>query len=197
MTGVDQLHSPIASMEAPGQAKILDVSGRWLLNRSLSDSTEASFALQGIPWIVRKIINFASLELQYVQLPPPPGSTAARFGFKQTVSPGGFNTSNEYIFDGQKRVDTVPIFGEISARCRYIRGGELAEHVAGLSGADVDDMAILEVIQSEAMGWSASTVWVFEAVGGERRLVKHNTTTKGEQVEKARIVFDYLGPPHL
>ena len=184
-------------MAAPKEATVLNVTGRWLLNRTLSDSTEASFALQGIPWIVRKVINFASLELQYVKLPPAPGSTATRFGFKQTVSPGGFNTSNEYIMDGEKRTDTVPIFGEISARCSYIGHNDVAKQVEGFASADADQLAILEITNSEAMGWSASTAWVFEALEGERRLVKHNTTTKGDKVEKARMVFDYLGPPRL
>lgn len=184
-------------MAAPKQANVFDVTGRWLLNRGLSNSTEASFALQGIPWIVRKVINFASLELQYVKLPPAPGSTAARFGFKQTISPGGFNTSNEYIIDGESRTDTVPIFGEISAQCSYIGRDAVAKHVGNVVDSNSVDMAILEIIRSEVMGWSASTVWVLEMVEGGQRLVKHNTTTKGERVEKAKMVFDYLGPPRL
>ncbi|KAL2132705.1 hypothetical protein VTI74DRAFT_3468 [Chaetomium olivicolor] len=184
-------------MAAPPTASILDISGRWLLNRALSDSTEAFFALQGIPWIVRKVVNFASLELQYERLPPASGSTAPRFGYKQTIRPGGFDTKNEYILDGQARVDTVPIFGEISMRCHYAGGEEVAKQyqTTGLESADEGHAAVVEIVESEVMGWTATSVWGFEVVGGERRFVKHNTAVKGEKAEKTRLVFDYLGPP--
>ncbi|KAH6650458.1 hypothetical protein F5144DRAFT_523685 [Chaetomium tenue] len=187
-------------MAAPTTINIDDVSGRWLLNRQLSQSTEAMFALQGIPWIIRKIINFATLELEYVKLDPTPDATAARLAFKQTVRPGGFDTRNEYILDGESRTDTVPIFGEISMRCHYVGSEEAAKHDAVGLETDADNAghaAILEILRSEPMGWAATTVWGFEVIDGVRRFVKHNSTIKGEKVEKAKLVFDYLGPPQV
>ncbi|EHK20210.1 uncharacterized protein TRIVIDRAFT_48080 [Trichoderma virens Gv29-8] len=185
-------------MATPIEANILDVTGRWRLNRSLSDSLESTFALQGIPWIVRKIINWADLELQYIKLPVESDRTATKFSFKQTVRPGGFDTKNEYIVDGKKRTDTVPIFGEITMHCDYV--GLHALTSGQLLGRDIESVdeehaAIVEVVESENMGWVTTTVWGFETIDGERRLCKYNTTVKGDLVEKATMVHDYIGVP--
>ncbi|RFU80555.1 hypothetical protein TARUN_1674 [Trichoderma arundinaceum] len=185
-------------MAAPIEANILDVTGRWRLNRALSDSLESTFTLQGIPWIVRKVINWANLELQYVKLLPEDNSTATRFSFKQTVRPGGFDTKNEYIVDGEKRTDTIPIFGEVTMYCDYVSRHDLTEEQ--LLGRDIESVdeghaAIVEVVTSENMGWKTITVWGFETIDGERRLCKYNTTVKGEHIEKAIMVHDYIGSP--
>ncbi|KAK5996285.1 hypothetical protein PT974_03039 [Cladobotryum mycophilum] len=185
-------------MSTPTDMNILDVTGRWHLNRTLSDSLENTFALQGIPWIIRKVINWADLELQYVKLPPTEESTATRFSFKQTVRPGGFDTKNEYVVDGEKRTDTVPIFGEITMHCAYVGRKDLKEEeLLGreIESVDEDHAAIVEVVNSENMGWTTTTVWGFETIDGERRLCKYNTTTKDDQIETARMVHDYIGEP--
>ena len=259
----------------------------------------SSFIKQGIPWIIRKVINYADQELQYVKLLPPTHNNAKeahdgddghsellseqesddeggdnskspgpvvldvppRFSFKQTVRPGGFDTKNEYVFDGKERVDTVPIFGEIKMHCSYVGLAELEQfRESGLLPAEAEietpagavrgqqvgasedsrsdsdseqkkNVAIVEVVSNDGWGWSATTIWGFERVveeagvaeGGDgvngvengesdsedekkvpvkevggrrrRRLVKYNTTARGEDVAKARLVYDYLGEP--
>jgi len=197
--------------------------------------------------------NNKSVDPVVLDVPP-------RFSFKQTVRPGGFDTKNEYVFDGKERVDTVPIFGEIKMHCSYVGLAELeqfresgllpaeaeieipASAVGGQqvgasevnsrseSGSDSQKkVAIVEVVSNDGWGWSATTIWGFERVveeagvaeGGDgvndvengesdsedekkvpvkevggrrrRRLVKYNTTARGEDVAKARLVYDYLG----
>ncbi|KAI0854673.1 hypothetical protein F4860DRAFT_522739 [Xylaria cubensis] len=185
-------------MAAPNEIDISDVSGRWSLNRGLSDSLESCFALQGIPWIVRKVINFASLELQYRKdIPPDDAVAAPSFAFKQTVRPGGFDTSNRYIIDGKSRTDTVPIFGEITMHARYLNRDEVTAEQTwkwGVEGDAAENVAILEVVESKNMGWKAETLWIFETINGEYRFCKYNIITKGEDRATAKMVHDYIGP---
>ncbi|KAK5633754.1 hypothetical protein RRF57_009468 [Xylaria bambusicola] len=186
-------------MAAPSEVNISDVTGRWSLNRGLSDSLEPCFALQGIPWIIRKVINFATLELQYIKDPPSDATTPPSFDFKQTIRPGGFDTTNRYVIDGEKRTDTVPIFGEITMHAKYLDRDEVTSEQTlgtGIQGDATKDVAILEVVESENMGWRAETLWVFETIDGEYRFCKYNIISKDGQSATAKMVHDYIGPPN-
>ncbi|KAI0471726.1 hypothetical protein GGR56DRAFT_681980 [Xylariaceae sp. FL0804] len=184
-------------MAAPNDSNILNVTGRWIPNRALSDPLDGCFALQGIPWTVRKVINFATLELQYVQETRTEDSAPFSFTFKQTVRPGGFDQHNRYVIDSQKRTDTVPIFGEIAMHARYLEHGEVTQEQTLGNEIDHDDggrhAALLEVVESAHMGWVASTVWAFETINGQRRFCKYNIVTKGSQRATAKMVYDYAG----
>ncbi|KAI4207807.1 MAG: hypothetical protein LQ348_000444 [Seirophora lacunosa] len=186
-------------MAAPDNIDILDVTGHWSLNQNLSDSLEDTFALQGIPWIVRKVINVASLELSFQQDLPETEDAPIRFTVKQTVRPGGFDSSNEYILDGKTRYDTVPIFGEVSATNVYVghdevtKADSLQREIEQISGQST--VGIMEKTVGIHTGWTSRTLWAFERVEGQRRLCKYATTTKDDQKATARMLFDYLGPP--
>ncbi|KAI0855299.1 hypothetical protein F4860DRAFT_40184 [Xylaria cubensis] len=186
-------------MAAPIETKISDFTGRWSLNRGLSDSLEPCFALQGVPWIIRKVINFATLELQYIKETQSDAAAGPSFAFKQTVRPGGFDQTNTYNIDGEKRTDTVPIFGEITVHCKYLDRNEVKPEQTfgtGIQGDAEKDVAMLEVVESEKMGWRAEALWVFETINGEYRFCKYNIITKGGQSAKAKLVHDYLGLPN-
>ena len=217
-------------MAAPDGTNILDVTGHWSLDRTLSDSLEDTFALvscmsqtlqpfnsarrvvfrslpltrhpnlqQGIPWIVRKVINAASLELSFQQDLPETEDAPTRFSVKQTVRPGGFDSVNEYILDGEIRYDTVPIFGEVSARNSYVTLGEVS--VEDFLGREIERISgerrigILEIACGVHTGWTSRTLWAFERIEGRRHLCKYATTTKDNQKAVARMVFDYIGIP--
>ncbi|KAK4157707.1 hypothetical protein C8A00DRAFT_29391 [Chaetomidium leptoderma] len=185
-------------MAAPNKVTVADLSGRWRLNRSLSESMEQSFALQGVPWIARKVINIADIELQYARMPQEDASAATTLSFKQTIRPGGFDSKNDYIVDGEKRSATVPIFGPVNMHCRFAGHGEVpTEFTLGseLVVSEDDHAALVEVLNSDINGWTATTLWGFEMVNGERRFCKYNTTIKGEKRATAKMVYDYLGTP--
>ena len=76
---------------------------------------------------MRKVINIASLELSFQQDLPETDDVPIRFTVKQTVRPGGFDSSNEYILDGKTRYDTVPNFSEVSATNVYIGHDEVTK----------------------------------------------------------------------
>ncbi|EKG11532.1 hypothetical protein MPH_11025 [Macrophomina phaseolina MS6] len=184
-------------MAAPQGINILNMTGSWTLNRSLSDDLDATFALQGIPWIVRTIINYASLEIKMRQQPPsPPERPTAVIDINQIVRPGGFDTANSYILDGETREDTVPIFGTIAMHCSYVKAADVADEDSfGASVerplSDDERIGIMEISEGVHTGWFTTTLWAFETVDGERRFCKYCTTTKDDQKVQARLVYDY------
>ncbi|KAL8974905.1 MAG: hypothetical protein Q9197_000874 [Variospora fuerteventurae] len=165
-------------MAAPNTVDILDVTGRWSLNRTLSDSLEDTFALQDLP------------ETENAPI---------RFSVKQTVRPGGFDSSNEYVLDGKTRYDTVPIFGEVSATNSYVTADAVTVEDTLHRGIEYakgqQKVGILEITTGVHTGWASQTVWGFERIDGGRHLCKYAITTKDDQKATARMVFDYLGAP--
>jgi hypothetical protein len=137
----------------------------------------------------------------------PDTESAAIINVKQTVRPGGFDTANRYVLDGQTRHDTVPIFGAMSMRARYVSkeevskeatlGREIEEPVIVGRDDGVHPVAIEERSGGVNTGWQTVATWGFEKVDGERRFCKYCITTKGDQRAEARLVYDYraLSPP--
>ena len=59
--------------------------------------------------------------------------------------------------------------------------------------AAAKDMMFESQVESPKGGWTAHQIWGFEDVGGGRRYVRHVVVRKGNKVERARLVYDYLG----
>lgn len=152
---------------------------------------------QGVPWIIQKVINFASLELIMRQQPPAhPETPATVININQIVRPGGFDSANSYVLDGDTREDTVPIFGAMSMRAAYANAADVTEDDA--LGRNVERpisgderIGIREVAKGVHTGWSTTSLWAFEKVDGERRFCKYCITTKEDQKAQARLVYDY------
>ena len=64
------------------------------------------------------------------------------------------------------------------------------EALASASGMYLENQVV-----SDSGGWTAHQLWGFENVDGleGRRYVRHVVVRKGEKVERARLVYDYLG----
>ncbi|WQF76711.1 hypothetical protein CDEST_01725 [Colletotrichum destructivum] len=184
-------------MAAPDEASILNMTGIWSLNPIESDDLGPTFMLQNIPWIVRKVISYASLELKMDQKDPaPPERPATVIDINQTVRPGGFDTANSYILDGETRHDKVPIFGAMSMRAKYVpkaevSGEDLMGHEIEQPSPTDERVGIKEFTEGVNTGWKTTALWGFEKVNGERRFCKYCTTTKGDEKVQARLVYDY------
>ncbi|KAI1142872.1 hypothetical protein F5Y05DRAFT_366497 [Hypoxylon sp. FL0543] len=125
-------------MAAPATKTIGDLNGRWLLNKSLSDSVEPALALQGVGWLTRKTINTTSVTLHVKQYQGPPSPPAAagdgaalvtRIDIDQVASGIKGTTENrclDYVF----REHSDWIFGRVQGRSRWIGAADLAALVA-------------------------------------------------------------------
>lgn len=130
------------------------------------------------------------------QEPTPPETSATVIRVKQTVRPGGFDTSNAYNLDGELRQEAVPIFGAVSMRANYVSAADISKEDTMNYEIErpifTDDrIAIREMTVGVNTGWEATTLWGFQQVNGERRFCKYCTTTKGDQKVQVRLIYDY------
>lgn len=106
------------------------------------------------------------------------------------------------------------LFGDLRGRSRFVpvegvedsvgkdgwvKEGWLTEGAGkkdpGKKDAEEEGTELLETwVQNEAYGWVAHQVWGFDTRDrGERRYARKVVVRKGENVKRARMVYDYLG----
>ena len=49
-------------------------------------------------------------------------------------------------------------------------------------------------VMNDQGGWTAEQIWGFEEIGEKRYYTRRVVVRKGDQGEKARLVYDYKGP---
>jgi hypothetical protein len=113
---------------------------------------------------------------------------------RQTVSPGNFDSVFTYILDWEAREATVPIFGHIIVRARYIPLSDIQDKAlqGRLEITGGAKMAIEEIVKSPKGGWETRAVWGFEEIDGQRRYTRNCVTEKEEEKLSVRFVYDYL-----
>ncbi|TLS21195.1 uncharacterized protein PpBr36_10639 [Pyricularia pennisetigena] len=166
------------------------MNGTWLLNKQLSDDLDPTFAAQGVPFILRKMLKFAGVRIDMTE--DLEASPAPTIHFKQIVSPGGFHTEEDYVLDAQYREGTVPIFGTISVQARFLPMSKLDDEGlrTQLEEGGTGDVVIEEKTTSK-LGWECRGIWGFEKIDGERRFVRTNFTKKGGEQVTAKLVYDF------
>ncbi|KAI1437638.1 hypothetical protein GGR50DRAFT_692153 [Xylaria sp. CBS 124048] len=164
-------------MAAPASKTIADLSGKWTLNKSLSDSTDPALTLQGVSWLIRKGIGAATIAItvkEYVEESPSPSSesspptdsttttttttatgtaTAAKkpithIDIDQTAS-GLKGTAERRVLDFQPREHRDWIFGRVEGRSRFISVADFASLVAA-------------EVQKKEGGWADSEFLVLD-----------------------------------
>ncbi|MCJ1312086.1 hypothetical protein MMC25_005760 [Agyrium rufum] len=193
-------------MAAPAHKTINDLSGKWVMNKSLSDDPVPLLGIQGMPYLMRKAISLApgGMTLTITQTPSPTNAndrTQTRLVTDQ-AAPGGIMKGNtdERILDWEYREKKVPMFGEIKTRTRFVgmqdlageqkewlkEGGWLAEEEAGVW------RGVQSEVVNEAKGWVAEQIWGFQEVNGQRYHVRRAEARKGKEIQRARLVYDYV-----
>ncbi|KAJ5721695.1 uncharacterized protein N7483_009629 [Penicillium malachiteum] len=193
-------------MAAPLSKDITNLEGTWHLNRKLSDDPDQMFALQGVPWITRKALRFASLSLQISQSiscsdvssdsatesPSEDGGSVTTLHVRQTVTPGSFNSETSCVVNGQFQDMSLPIFGDIKMKLQYVSTDDIKNDLMRQSFEDAcaSKMVIDEGAENPKMGWSAHVLWGFENIHGKRYLTRNVRTWKNDESIVARMVYD-------
>ncbi|KAJ5650967.1 uncharacterized protein N7484_004690 [Penicillium longicatenatum] len=196
-------------MATPISKNVTNLVGTWSLNRKLSDDPDQIFAVQGVPWITRKVLRFANLTLQISQSVSSSDassegatdsssdiSSVTTLHIKQTIHPGGFNSETTYPVNGVGQDMSLPIFGDINMLLRYINTAEIKDDVLrqGLEDGCSSNMVIDEAAYNTKMDWTAQVVWGFEMINGKRYFTRNVITSKNSQKNEpvvARMVYDY------
>ncbi|KAG0647604.1 hypothetical protein D0Z07_6860 [Hyphodiscus hymeniophilus] len=183
-------------MAAPPETSIKDLSGEWVMNKTLSDDTDSILALQGIGWITRKAIAYATVTLHTKQYTDDVGHT--HIDIEQTATGGIKGTSElrELIWEFKEHEDHI--FGKLKGRSRwlnidaveddFLKDGWLEGEEE--KGGPAGEVHVESYVENNEKGWTADQIWGFAIVDGKRYYVRRIIVKKGDKILKARLVYD-------
>ncbi|RPA81351.1 hypothetical protein BJ508DRAFT_361927 [Ascobolus immersus RN42] len=181
-------------MAAPATTTTKDLSGTWVMNKTLSDSVDEILSLQGVGWILRKTITSATVTLTAKHITNAEG--VEEINIDQTLTGGIKGTTENRVLDWTPREHTDYIFGTVSSKSRRIPLADKASD-AFFSTGWTEDVSADGVINTEAVntaaGWTAEQVWGFSSEkGGERRHTRKVRITKGDKTLEKVLVYDWI-----
>lgn len=184
-------------MAAPPTVTLKDLTGAWVMNKTLSDDTDAVLALQGIGWLTRRAISWATITLHVKQYFDDKGIT--HIDIDQTVS-GGINGTTELReLDWMEREHSDHLFGKLKGKSRWVEldNAEITDPFLkdgwedGTPAGPNGEKFIQAWVVSEEKGWTADQIWGFAVVDGARYYVRRVVVQKGDTVLKVRLVYDW------
>jgi len=186
-------------MAAPAEITIKDLTGQWVMNKTLSDDTDALLALQGVGWWRRRAIGLATVTLDVKQYVGDDGKP--HIDIDQTATGGIKGTFEKRTLDWEIRAHTDHIFGDLKGRSRYLnldavedpflKDGWLEgdEEKGGPNG----EVHIESWVENEERGWTADQIWGFAIIDGQRYYTRRVTVKKGDEVQNVRLVYNWQG----
>ncbi|EGE00299.1 hypothetical protein TMEN_2520 [Trichophyton mentagrophytes] len=104
-------------MAAPKEATVHNLTGRWTMDSSLSDSTDPTLQLQGISWFTRKAIGLATITLHIKEYTE---EDIVHIDIAQTLTGGISGTTEKRELGWNVREHTDHIFGSVRGQTRFI-----------------------------------------------------------------------------
>ncbi|KIW15424.1 hypothetical protein PV08_05470 [Exophiala spinifera] len=194
-------------MAAPPEITCTNLSGKFVMNKALSDDFDSVLALQGVSWLTRKAIGFATVVLTIKEY-----SEDSIYHIDITSVASGLSTTQENrTLDWSERDHTDRIFGHVRGKSRMFKTGEYQmegpgspEDAAFLQAEKLKDgktdstFLDNEHVQSwvksvDGGNWIAEQIWGFEEVDGQRRYTRRVLVWKDGKEQRARLVYDYKG----
>ncbi|OBT50335.1 hypothetical protein VE04_08932 [Pseudogymnoascus sp. 24MN13] len=187
-------------MAAPAEYTIANLNGQWVLNKTLSDPTEPVLTLQGVGWLKRKAIGLAAITLALTEKVVD-GLTI--IDIESTGTGGIQGTAEHRELNWSERAHEDHGCGSLTGQTKWLdnkgadwdaldsfqKEGWLDERV-GPNG----EPHILTTAVSKSNGWTAIQVWGFTELNGVRYYTRKVVITKGSEVLKVRIFYDFAGP---
>ncbi|PQE08151.1 lccl domain-containing protein [Rutstroemia sp. NJR-2017a BVV2] len=173
-------------------------------NKVDSDPIEPVLTLQGIPWIMRKVINMASISMCV----------------KQSVDDAGIETLVvEQFATGIKAETEVrkldwsvittesAVWGDATHRSRRVNIKKSVEDDNGKpldpyltdgwvmmdNEKEDDDAWIFDVVENKSRGWVIEQIWGFILVDGKKYHARKTLVRRGDEVAKARTRYEWKG----
>jgi len=185
-------------MAAPDSITALNFSGKWYMNKTLSDSTDEILKQQGVSWVKRTVIGAASITLDVKHYKDDDG--VERIDIDQTLTGGISGTREERILNWTPRPHNDHIFGPIIGKSRRAKLEEVEDEYLkkGWLPDTVETGVINSLVESDTpksnTTWTAEQVWGFQVADGVRRWTRHIRFVgpKGDII-LARVYYDYAG----
>ncbi|KAL2788127.1 hypothetical protein BJX66DRAFT_340521 [Aspergillus keveii] len=193
-------------MAAPADMTVATLAGQFVPNKALSDDADSSLALQGVSWILRKGISLASPKFILSRSTNENGVAVVNIN----VGGVGSGATETRVLNWTPIEGKNPLFGKTQTRSRlYTSALERSaahtdENYAFLNGTttkdgapsswaeDADGQHLQCVIVNEEAGWTMEQIWGFEEIDGKRYHTRRSIVRKGSQVERGRLVYNYV-----
>lgn len=166
-------------------------------SKTLSDDMGPSLELQGMPWIIRKAVSFATITGKLSQTQDADDVTCIQIA--QTATGGIKGETEIHKLDGKDYPHSSGVFGTQVVKSNWVH--LKSEDSKGLEGwlredwLEGDDNAspgnIHVSVKHEKAGWTAQQVWGFAMVEGKRYFVKRFLVQKEAKDAKVRMVYEW------
>ncbi|KAA6416016.1 MAG: hypothetical protein FRX48_00735 [Lasallia pustulata] len=178
-------------MAAPPAKTLKDLSGVWVMNKTLSDDTDRILQMQGVGWWLRKAIALATVTLTIKQYVSADGLT--HIDIEQRATGGISGTTEKRTLDWAYRDHKDGIFGAVKGKSRWVKLADVEDDNEFLKKGWLEegDEHVQSYVESVGNGWTADQIWGFEEIGGVRYHVRHVVVRKGDDWKEARLVYDY------
>ncbi|MCJ1402729.1 hypothetical protein MMC11_005950 [Xylographa trunciseda] len=184
-------------MAAPADKTIKDLSGKWVMSKELSDDFDAILQMQGVGWMMRKIISMATITLtisEYIE----EGTNLTHIDIQQVATGGISGTTEKRTLDWEFRDHTDGIFGAVRGKSRWVL---LADVDQGpdrewLTKGWLDESGgehVQSHVVSRNAGWTAEQIWGFEEINETRYHTRHVVVRKEDDWKQARLVYNFQG----
>ncbi|KAF9066454.1 hypothetical protein BDP27DRAFT_1227494 [Rhodocollybia butyracea] len=180
-------------MAVPVNMTTLDLTGKFKMNKLLSDSQDEMLNHQGVGWLKRKAISSASIVVSIQHSRNASGLET--LNLIQTVA-GLEPKPEEKVLDWVEQKKDIQLFGsECVTKAKRVMLDEVSDgYLKDEWSADTVEQGVILVHFSlvGTRGWSTEQTWGIGEVDGERRHVRRISFTgpKGEKVRN-RVVYDY------
>ncbi|KAH8982599.1 hypothetical protein EDB92DRAFT_1804430 [Lactarius akahatsu] len=183
-------------MAAPPDLTTLNLSGTWVMNKTLSDDTDEILRLQGVGWWMRSAIALATVTLYVKHYKDESG--VEHIDIDQRLTGGVPGTFENRTLDWTPREHDDHLFGAVIGKSRRVKLDELDNEFLRKGWLQDTEQhgAINAYAQSDTSKsgktWIAEQIWGFELVGDERRYVRHLDFLGPESEHiQARLVYDF------
>ncbi|KAK4150734.1 hypothetical protein C8A00DRAFT_17798 [Chaetomidium leptoderma] len=192
-------------MAAPLDVSMHNLTGSWTMSKSLSDPFDKALAMQGIPWIVRKLASLATLTMKVAHEVDESGAKILVFTQGASVAIGGISEEKEVrVLDWREEFHSSPIFGATSHRSRMVNlsaatghDGQpldpyLTEHFLD-EGEPGGDNNLYDLVVHQTNGWVMEQIWGFGMVIEQRWLMRTMAIRKDGEMVNARVIYEWKG----
>jgi hypothetical protein len=161
-------------------------------------------ALQGVPWLKRKIILLATVTLsvkEYVD-----ADKITHIDLDQTATGGIQGTTELRILDWSEKTHEDHIFGNVKSRNRWVTDFKTIESGNGgplhpyLTEGWLDEKVgpngegfVQNWVVNEEKGWTAEQIWGFGIRDGQRYKTRRILVKKGDEILTLTLAYDWKG----
>ncbi|KAJ6264632.1 hypothetical protein Dda_0781 [Drechslerella dactyloides] len=177
-----------STMAAPADKTAADMTGSYVMNRTLSGDTDKILSLQGVGWLLRKSLGLATVT---INLTHKASDDVINI---HSVAAGVISTNEDLHLDGkayERTKDKVWGNFQVTAQKKQLSEIDDEQLREGWAGDEVIEV----VADNKESKWTALQIWGFTdyEVNGkkERRYFRRVRLTHSKGVTYSHMVYDY------